>query len=139
MSNPVLNSLLKKREPQLFPCSACHGACEVKTTKKGKPYLICDSCGVQLFVRGKAGIERFEKLLAELERNNIWKRLAELERRYRFECPKCGKKFWPEPELIRTKWPSKKAIGYRCPEPGCGGIVNVEDASTGASSPEKEA
>jgi len=30
----------------------------VRTTKKGKPYLICDVCGLQMFVRYEAGIAR---------------------------------------------------------------------------------
>lgn len=39
-------------------CPLCDRRCQVRTTKKGKPYLICDACGLQLFVRYGAGIAR---------------------------------------------------------------------------------
>ena len=124
-----MKPLLAKREPRLFPCCVCGEAREVGTTKKNKPYLICDPCGVQLFVRGKTGIRRFDALVADADRNNVWKRLAELQQRYRFECPKCGKRFWLTAELIKTSWASGKLEGYRCPDPGCGGIAKPEKAA----------
>ncbi len=47
------------------PCPTCGAACEVRTTDKGtgKPYWHCDDCIVQVFVRGKVGIQRLEDLL----------------------------------------------------------------------------
>ena len=82
-----------------------------------------------MFVRVETGIRRFEQLVADADGNNIWKRLAELQRRYQFECPKCRKKFWLTPELIKTSWASGKLEGYRCPDPGCGGIAKPEKAA----------
>lgn len=41
-----------------FACPLCIRRCQVRTTKKGKPYLICDVCGLQMFVRYEAGIAR---------------------------------------------------------------------------------
>ena len=38
----------------------------IRTDKHKKPYVICDHCGVQLFVRKKAGIVQLEKLLQNL-------------------------------------------------------------------------
>jgi len=124
-----MKPLLALREPRLFPCCICGEARDVRTTKKGKPYLHCDPCGLQMFVRVETGIRRFETLVADADRNNIWKRLADLQLRYQFLCPKCGKKFWLEPELIKTKWPSKKPLGYQCPNPECGGIAKPEKAA----------
>src|SRR5216683_1237894 len=95
-----MKPLLAKRDLRLFPCCVCGEAREVRTTKKGKPYMICDPCGVQMFVRVETGIRRFEQLVAEAAGNNIWKRLAELQHRYQFDCPRCGKKFWLTTELI---------------------------------------
>jgi predicted RNA-binding Zn-ribbon protein involved in translation (DUF1610 family) len=95
-------------------------------TKKGKPYMICDPCGVQMFVRVETGIRRFEQLVADAERNDIWKRLAELQQRYEFHCPRCGKKFWLTPELITTSWVDGELEGYRCPDSECGGIAKPE-------------
>jgi phage terminase large subunit GpA-like protein len=79
-----------------------------------------------MFVRIEDGIRRFEHLIKDADQNNIWKRLADLQRRYEFECPKCGKKFWLTPELIKTSWASGKLEGYRCPDPECGGIAKLE-------------
>ncbi len=124
-----MKPLLAKRDLRLFPCSVCGEAREVRTTKKGKPYMICDPCGVQMFVRVETGIRRFEQLVADAAGNNIWKRLAELQHRYQFDCPRCGKKFWLTTELIKTSWTSGKLEGYRCPDPECGGIAKPEKAA----------
>ena len=124
-----MKPLLAKRDLRLFPCCVCGEAREVRTTKKNKPYMICDPCGVQMFVRVETGIRRFEQLVADADENNIWKRLAELQQRYQFQCPKCRKKFWLTPELIKTSWASGKLEGYRCPDPGCGGIAKPEKAA----------
>src|SRR5271165_5648311 len=37
-------------ENPMFPCPVCTGPREVLLTKKDKPYLICNPCGVQVFV-----------------------------------------------------------------------------------------
>jgi predicted RNA-binding Zn-ribbon protein involved in translation (DUF1610 family) len=82
-----------------------------------------------MFVRVETGIRRFEGLVKDAAENHIWKRIAELQRRYRFECPKCGKEFWLTDELIKTSWVSGAFQGYRCPETGCDGIVKKEEAA----------
>jgi hypothetical protein len=41
-----------------IPCFLCGGSVEVKETVKGKPYFICDSCGLQAFIRRAKGEER---------------------------------------------------------------------------------
>jgi transcription elongation factor Elf1 len=124
-----MKSVLTKSEARLFPCCVCGKPREVRTSKKGKPYLHCDPCGLQMFVRIDAGIRLFEQLIKDAERNNIWQRLYELQRRYEFECPKCGKKFWLTTELIKTSWMNGKLEGYRCPEADCGGIAVPEKAA----------
>jgi transcription elongation factor Elf1 len=121
-----VRTLVSKRGLRLFPCCVCGEGREVRMTKKGKPYMICDPCGVQMFVRVETGIRRFEQLVADAERNDIWKRLAELQQRYEFHCPRCGKKFWLTPELITTSWVNGELEGYRCPDSECGGIAKPE-------------
>ena len=81
------------------------------------------------FVRVETGIRRFEQLVADADENNIWKRLAELQHRYQFDCPRCGQKFWLTTELIKTSWASGKLEGYRCPDPECGGIAKPVKAA----------
>ena len=38
------------------PCFLCGDMVEIKYSKRQKPYLVCNSCGVQVFIRGKTGI-----------------------------------------------------------------------------------
>ena len=45
-----------------FLCPLCQAAIEVKTTKKGKPYAVCEDCGMQLFVRYSPGINRLTEI-----------------------------------------------------------------------------
>jgi hypothetical protein len=47
-----------------FPCPLCGAGLEIRGSRKnGKPYCICDSCGIQLFIRGKEGIKRLRELM----------------------------------------------------------------------------
>jgi hypothetical protein len=69
-----------------FPCPVCTQLLGVKLTKKDKPYVTCDPCGVQVFVRGPAGIEQFKRLIASGHRAGMLDRLEEMERRYRLSC-----------------------------------------------------
>jgi DNA-directed RNA polymerase subunit RPC12/RpoP len=110
--------------PTRFPCPLCGQGLDVRQTKKKKPYVICDPCGVQLFVRSKAGVHIFEQLVSEAEQRNIWKRLDDLQGQYRLKCPECGKEFWIVPDRLKTSWVDGKFEGYRCPERGCDGIVS---------------
>ena len=111
-----------------FPCPVCATRLEVRITKKQKPYVVCDPCGVQVFVRSRSGIDRFLALVERAESGHALDRLAEMERRYRKKCPVCGKWFWTAPELLDTHWLDGEVIGFRCPEEGCDGIVRLEDA-----------
>lgn len=46
-----------------FPCPLCSELRELRIDKNQKPYLICDECGVQLFIRKDAGSRRLETML----------------------------------------------------------------------------
>jgi len=106
-----------------FPCPVCAKAREVRITKKQKPYLVCDPCGVQLFVRGSAGIEEFNRLLKHNLNNGVLDRLQEMERRYRLTCPKCRIQFWIAPQLTKTSVFDGSLKGFRCPQKNCEAIV----------------
>lgn len=43
------------------PCFLCGDLVQIKYSKRQKPYLVCNSCGVQIFIRGLPGIARLEK------------------------------------------------------------------------------
>jgi hypothetical protein len=44
------------------PCFLCGAELTVRTDKNGKPYLLCDPCGSQQFIRRQQGRERLAKL-----------------------------------------------------------------------------
>ncbi|MGI0083835.1 MAG: hypothetical protein ACREBQ_02015 [Nitrososphaerales archaeon] len=110
-----------------FPCPVCACAREVRLTKKDKPYITCDPCGIQLFVRGPYGIAEFNLLLEKGERDGLAARVTEMERRYRLTCPKCGAKFWAERKLMRTSSFDGSLKGFRCPQRGCEALVSWEE------------
>jgi hypothetical protein len=53
-------------EEKWFPCPVCLRLLDVRTSKRKKPYVICSTCGVQMFIRERAGIEAFDALVVEL-------------------------------------------------------------------------
>lgn len=106
-----------------FPCPVCMDPRKVKLTKKDKPYITCDPCGIQMFVRGPAGIGEFNRLIEQGERNGLPARIREMEIRFRLTCPECGYKFWIEPHLIKTSSFDGSLKGFRCPQKNCGATV----------------
>ena len=114
-------------EKHLFPCPVCTEAREVRVTKKSKPYITCDPCGIQVFVRGPAGIAEFRRLVERANGEDLWTRLARMEKHYRLKCPECGCRFWIEPELIETSIFDGTLKGFRCPQENCGATVPWEE------------
>ncbi len=116
---------LLKRD-RAFPCPICNTPLDVRESKKDEPYVVCDYCGIQMFVRNPAGIRAFRRQVESADRKGVWETISEMERRYRKQCPDCGCKFWVEPSQIETNWFDGKFMGYRCPQDGCKGIVKEE-------------
>lgn len=50
-----------------IPCFLCAVELEQRNDKNQKPYFICDRCGLQIFVRGRQGIENLLQLIAILK------------------------------------------------------------------------
>jgi transcription elongation factor Elf1 len=128
-------------EEKWFPCPVCLRPLDVRTSKRKKPYVICSPCGVQMFIRERAGIEVFEALVEQGRKDNVLARVAELERRCRLQCPQCGKSFWLSPELIITNRLTGSVTGYRCPQKNCRGSVLLDATSelTGENGKERNA
>ena len=105
-----------------FPCPVCGLPQEVRSSKKDKPYLTCNSCGVQVFVRGRDGVEEFKKLLEQAAFEGAFERMKETIRRYRLRCRDCGTQFWIEPKLLQTSFFDGSLSGVRCPKAGCGTV-----------------
>ena len=49
-----------------IPCLLCGEGLEIRTTYKEKPYLVCDACGVQVFIRGSVGVKRLAKMVDKI-------------------------------------------------------------------------
>lgn len=109
-----------------FSCPVCTELREVRITKKKKPYITCDPCGIQLFVRGPAGISGFNRLIENANSQDLWKTLKELEPRYHLKCHQCGSRFWIGPELAKTSLFDGSLQGFRCPEKKCNATVAWE-------------
>jgi predicted RNA-binding Zn-ribbon protein involved in translation (DUF1610 family) len=65
-----VNVMLRQTKPSdelfngnQFPCPLCGLAMDIRISRRGKPYCHCDTCGIQLFFRGKNGIERLKQVL----------------------------------------------------------------------------
>ncbi|MFB3923939.1 MAG: hypothetical protein ACE145_19635 [Terriglobia bacterium] len=121
-----VSKVVETIEKRMFPCPVCAAPREVRVTKKAKPYVTCDPCGVQVFIRGPAGILAFERLVASATGADLWTRVKEMERRYHLTCPECGVRFWIEPELIETSIFNGSLKGFRCPQADCEGIAKWE-------------
>ncbi len=112
---------------RVFPCPLCKSPLGVRESKKKKPYVICDPCGIQLFVRNPAGTDAFNELVDRAADEDLWTLLARLKESYEKQCPSCGHKFWVKPELIQTSWVDGSLEGFRCPRKGCRGIVKWKE------------
>jgi len=53
-----------------LPCFLCHKQLDLRISKTEKPYFVCEDCGMQIFVRGKRGIQRLQKLLGDTSRQS---------------------------------------------------------------------
>lgn len=64
---------MEKLEEQLqnksFNCPICDRKCDIRMSCKIKPYIVCDDCGVQLFIRNEKGISR---LIEKIEIFDSW-------------------------------------------------------------------
>src|SRR5579864_3395996 len=56
---------------QSLPCLLCAAKLDKRISKKGKPYFVCNPCGIQLFVRKDHGIKLLDKLLSDAARNEL--------------------------------------------------------------------
>jgi chaperonin cofactor prefoldin len=54
-----------------IPCFLCINELRQRKDKNQKPYFICDPCGVQIFIRGRQGIENLSQLIAELKKRDF--------------------------------------------------------------------
>lgn len=82
-----------------------------------------------MFIRERAGIEAFGRLVEQGLKADVVTRIGQLEQRYRLNCPECKTSFWVSPELLGKNWFNSKVSGYRCPEKDCKGVVPIGEQS----------
>ena len=85
-------------------CFLCQTSLEIRTSKREKPYLVCDDCGVQTFFRLPKGIRRLKQRLNDptaLTDNFIFCREC------RVAVEKCA-------ETLKERFLSKS--GFYCPK-----------------------
>lgn len=58
--------------PEKYPCPICGEMKKIGISKKDKPYYFCDLCGVQVFIRGRIGINK----LSEINASGVLDRLG---------------------------------------------------------------
>jgi DNA-directed RNA polymerase subunit RPC12/RpoP len=54
-----------------IPCFLCSQELVQRKDKNSKPYFVCDPCGMQIFVRGRQGIENLAQLMATLRKHDF--------------------------------------------------------------------
>ena len=54
-----------------IPCFLCSQELQLRRDKRKKPYFICDPCGMQIFVRGRQGIENLSELIETLREHDF--------------------------------------------------------------------
>ncbi len=57
-----LEAALQELNQKEFPCPLCGAGLPIRASKRRKPYFTCNLCGVQIFIRGKAGIARLRQM-----------------------------------------------------------------------------
>ena len=114
---------------RLFPCPICTELREVRITKKKKPYVTCDPCGIQLFVRGPAGISGLDRFIDRAVNQDLWTTVQQLKPSYYLKCPKCSTRYWIEPALAKTSLFDGSLQGFRCPDRKCVTTVPWEKKS----------
>ena len=58
-----------------YQCPVCKRMLKLEISKNNKPYCTCNDCGIQLFIRGKKGINRLSKLIGKMALTNKPKEL----------------------------------------------------------------
>jgi DNA-directed RNA polymerase subunit RPC12/RpoP len=117
------------RDEQWFPCPVCLKPLDVRQSIRKKPYVICSPCGVQMFVRERAGIEAFKNLVEQGLKTDVLARIGKLEQRYKLKCPDCSKEFWADPALQERNLLTGNVSGYRCPDKNCKGVAPIGEST----------
>jgi transcription elongation factor Elf1 len=79
---PTMTGTTNRSNSRSFPCPLCKEPLDVRQSKKQKPYVVCDACGVQMFVRHPAGIKAFNEFVDLYEADDLQAELDQIVRHY---------------------------------------------------------
>ena len=54
-----------------IPCFLCSQELRIRKDRHSKPYVVCDVCGVQTFIRGRQGIKNLTQLIDTLREHDF--------------------------------------------------------------------
>ena len=54
-----------------IPCFLCSQELRLRRDRNGKPYFVCDVCAMQIFVRGRQGIENLTQLIKTIREHDF--------------------------------------------------------------------
>ena len=107
-----------------LPCWLCGKTLDIRSTKGGKLYVVCDPCGLQCFVRREQGMQRLNRLAKILQKSeNAFQQKSEslfaiqgilrevdgLKKEIALLEDKAGF-FFPDDELIRARDALQKRV-----------------------------
>ncbi len=110
---------------QTVPCWLCGKPLDLRVTKGGKFYLVCDPDGIQCFIRRAQGMERVKKLIKHLSQKDyqlqqhaeslfaiqgILQEIEGLQREIEKLEDKIGL-FFPDKEVIRAQTALEERVG----------------------------
>lgn len=49
---------MNEQKQNRIGCFLCGNGLDVRASKRNKPYLVCEPCGIQIFIRRQQGIDR---------------------------------------------------------------------------------
>ena len=58
-----MDDAIEKLKDKPLPCPLCQRQLRIRISKTGKPYIVCDDCGIQMFIRYPKGIERLKEVI----------------------------------------------------------------------------
>lgn len=102
-----------------FPCPLCGVGLPVKADRRGRPYVICEDCGLQLFVRTLSGAERLFAIcgsgyavLPDWFVCSRCRRVAVHSKEEKVKCPVCGRVIARRPARARLQLDTEVTSGH---------------------------
>jgi C4-type Zn-finger protein len=60
-----MDELIEKLRDRPIPCPVCEAKLKIRISKSRLPYIVCNDCGIQMFIRYPEGIRRLINKIRE--------------------------------------------------------------------------